>query len=381
MSSPSVSELPAQIRAPAPAWAPAPATAVRPPLVFARPRFTNTIIQGQEGTRFRLSVNVYRNPDPQALRIANTVVLMAHANGLHKELWEPLINQAWTARNQGRSGGAPHIAAFIAWDVRCQGDSAPLNPASSEDPDRWSWVDIAQDGLAVWQWVQQVVPAAQRRFVLGVGHSMGANSLLQMSMMKPQLFRHLYLYEPCGPVWGDSEEDLATRPLEDFSMSVAAARRHCWYPSRDAAYTMLRRKPFFRNWTDLHFSLWLEYGLRPGVNRNGEPGFVTKTTPNDEAKTFLGVGPYNMLDQLRTSFATPSTVWAGSESFFCKMGSVNTDPKIRNTIHFIAAQMERSTVVDLEDASHMLPFEHMGYDPCTTYFLDHSSKIAWAPKL
>jgi hypothetical protein len=66
---------------------------------------------GDQG--LRLAVEIYT---PKHISAPKLNILLAHANGYHKEVWYPIISRL------------PHIeACWIAYDIRNQGDSALLN--------------------------------------------------------------------------------------------------------------------------------------------------------------------------------------------------------------------------------------------------------------
>jgi nitric oxide synthase oxygenase domain/subunit len=70
------------------------------------------IISASGDGDLKLSVNVYTPHSSEP----TVDVLLAHANGYHKELWHPVIKHLTSAN-----------ARFIAYDIRNQGDSAALN--------------------------------------------------------------------------------------------------------------------------------------------------------------------------------------------------------------------------------------------------------------
>ena len=92
-----------------------------------------------------------------------------------------------------------------------------------------------------------------RRPIVGIGHSMGGNHILQLALLHPRLFSTIVCLEP-----------IVNRPSS--AMNFAAAywftnRRDIW-PTRKEAASDSRKSPIFKGWDARCFDLWIEYGLR-----------------------------------------------------------------------------------------------------------------------
>ncbi|KAJ1655459.1 hypothetical protein IWQ61_004792 [Dispira simplex] len=123
-------------------------------------------------------------------------LLLAHANGFHKEVWEPVIamlalDSEQAKRNPfkklstrpcthlpnpylasvGKGWQVPwHIDTVVTYDAWNHGDSAALNESLFNE-DALRWVDNAKDILAI------VSQLSANTTVIGVGHSYGGSSM------------------------------------------------------------------------------------------------------------------------------------------------------------------------------------------------------------
>ncbi|GMF70799.1 unnamed protein product [Aspergillus oryzae] len=115
--------------------------------------------------------------------------------------------------------------------------------------------------------------------IFGLGHSMGATQLMNVSLMHPRIFHGLCLVEPI--VFPYSAENQGRYPPAQASM-----RRRESFDSLDMAISQFRKSTMFRKWDPRAFDMWIEYGLRrePG-DRAGR--VVLTTTKSQELFTFV----------------------------------------------------------------------------------------------
>ena len=224
-------------------------------------------------------------------------IVGAHANGFPKELYEPLWEELV------RSLKHRNIDVHAIWmaDVAHQGQSGLMNQDKlGNDP---SWNDHARDMLLMVNHFRKEMP----RPIVGIGHSMGANSLVNLSLLHPRLLTALILIDPV--IFTEKQSHLLTDTGEKSTPLTLAglsfARRDTW-PSRDEAAAAVKRSPFFKSWDSRVLDRWLRYGLRdlqaaphPGTQTGPEGGkkgaVVLTTTKDQESFTFLrptfGRGP------------------------------------------------------------------------------------------
>ena len=197
-----------------------------------------------EDQELRLAVKQYTpldNPNPQP---GDITILGAHANGFPKELYEPL----WDSLLQHSKKSGFRIRHIFIADVAHQGYSGVLNESKlGNDP---SWFDHPRD-------LYNLVNHFRCDFirpVVGIGHSMGGNNLINLSLMHPRLFTTLLLIDP-----------VVSRRITEAGnwapIQASAVRRDRW-PSRKAAEATFRKSKFYQTWDPRVFSLWIQHGLR-----------------------------------------------------------------------------------------------------------------------
>ena len=109
-----------------------------------------------------------------------------------------------------------------------------------------------------------------KRPIIGIGHSMGGNNLVNLSLMHPRLFASLILIDPV----------IQRYPSVDGNYGPAKAsvgRREVW-PSRSEAERKLKGSKFYQAWDPRVLDHWLQYGLRDLPTRL-HPDVPTSTTP------------------------------------------------------------------------------------------------------
>lgn len=115
--------------------------------------------------------------------------------------------------------------------------------------------------------------------LVGVGHSMGANTLTNLALFHPRLFSSLVFIEPTisrfGTIPGWPRGGPAT---------MSMYRRDVW-PSRDAAATEFKKSAFYRSWDPRVLDLWVKYGLRD--IQKDMPEVTLTTSKYQEVVTYL----------------------------------------------------------------------------------------------
>ncbi|PYH89233.1 hypothetical protein BO71DRAFT_453570 [Aspergillus ellipticus CBS 707.79] len=219
----------------------------------------------------------------------------AHANGLPKELYEPL----WEELDRHARGHGVRIRRIWMADVAHQGQSGRMNDGRlGNDP---HWFDHSRDLLHLVNTRRADMPPP----LVGIGHSMGGTQLAQLSLIYPSLFTTLVLFDPviqrpATPLQDGTLFD--HRRLLCDSTCLSTHRRDRW-PSRAAANQSLGRHPVHRAWDPRVLRRWIEYGLR-----RDSPGVTLTTTIPQEVLTFArpcdhsGPTPPDLDPALRTTF-------------------------------------------------------------------------------
>lgn len=191
-----------------------------------------------------LSVKQYtplNNLDPQP---GDVTFLGAHANGFPKELYEPL----WDSLLEHSKKAGFRIRNIFISDVAHQGHSSVLNEQIlGNDP---SWWDAPRD-------LFNLVNHFRKDFVrpiVGIGHSMGGNNLINLSLMHPRLFITLLLIDPVV--------SRKASPRGNWSPAQLSSIRRDRWPSRKAAEESFKKSKFYQAWDPRVLALWVKYGLR-----------------------------------------------------------------------------------------------------------------------
>ncbi len=186
-------------------------------------------------------------------------LLAVHATGFHGLVWQPVADRL--------------RRSFHCWslDLRGHGDS------SQPDLETFSWDLFPLDIRAVLDEL-----GLERPF--GLGHSLGAASLLKAEARWPGTFRALYLYEPAV--------HLPDGPVDDDGSSWAemTRRRRATFASRDEARRNFSGKAPMNAFDPDVLDAYVEHGLADGPD-----GTVhLKCTPETEAAVFLGFTTHDL---------------------------------------------------------------------------------------
>ncbi|KAF3905483.1 hypothetical protein ABW20_dc0107699 [Dactylellina cionopaga] len=225
----------------------------------------------------QLVVNHYKpvnNPDPKP---GDLTLIVAHANGFHKELYEPFFEYLV---EDYENRGAKFRGIWIA-DIHCQGESGILNEKTLGGD--VSWFDHSRDVLSIiMNFPKDIV-----RPIAAVGHSMGGAQLFRLSVMHPTLFA-------CAVAIDPTISDKPAFPASANPATMSAKRRDIW-PSQEEAVKFFKSRPFYQSWDPEVLDLHMKYGLRkvptaiyPDVTKipGGENAVTLATTKHQEVFTF-----------------------------------------------------------------------------------------------
>lgn len=122
--------------------------------------------------------------------------------------------------------------------------------------------------------------------IIGVGHSMGANQLVNVALMHPRLFSTLILVEPVIQEIDAQEKGDSGR----IPARLSTFRRDLW-PSKAAAIANFKKQKYYQDWDSRVLDLWIEHGIRPtptALYPDERDGAVTlSTTKHQEVHSFL----------------------------------------------------------------------------------------------
>lgn len=232
-----------------------------------------------------LHVKQYTPLDQSYSQPGAITIIGTHANGFPKELYEPLWDDLSRAlKKQGQA-----IRGIWIADVAQQGMSGILNEDKlGNDP---SWNDHPRDLLHMINHFRKDMS----RPLVGIGHSMGGNHLVNLAYLHPRLLTSLVLIDPV------IQNAFATAPDDTRLPQTQAStfRRDDW-ASRAEAASSIRKSKFYQSWDPRVLELWIKYGLRrlptavypkehdSSDHSENDDGPVTlTTTKHQEVFTFL----------------------------------------------------------------------------------------------
>ena len=246
--------------------------------------YPGATLESQEDDLF-LHVKQYTPSDQSHSQLSAITIIGAHANGFPKELYEPLWDDLFRAlKKQGLA-----IRGIWIADVAQQGMSGVLNEDKlGSDP---SWNDHPRDLLCMVNHFRKEMS----RPLVGVGHSMGGNHLVNLAYMHPRLLTSLVLIDPVI----QNGFSVAADGSRHSHPQASTFRRDNW-PSRAEAASSVKKSKFYQSWDPRVLDLWIRYGLRTlptaiyptesnGFDHSGhDDGPVTlTTTKHQEVFTFL----------------------------------------------------------------------------------------------
>ena len=258
-----------------------------------------------------------------ALRGTKPTLWMVHATGFHGRVWDQVIHHlpgyhvyAFEQRGHGRSGSRPYD----------------------------SWTDFARDQAAA-------AAALDLHGAVGIGHSMGAHTLVQAAAFEPTRFRQLVLIDPV--IRAPAEYHLPQEP--PGTLHPAAQRRNRF----DSAQQMFERfadRPPYAVFDTQALHDYCQHGLKPAADG---AGFELACAPAFEG----GIYP-----QARRNAAIYASIRA-LEIPVRVLRARPQDPAIRPwdalgspTWPALAQEFRQGSDLQLMDKTHMLPME----DPALT---------------
>ncbi|KAJ1953606.1 hypothetical protein GGI12_005978 [Dipsacomyces acuminosporus] len=250
----------------------------------------------------KLVANIYTPASRAAGQGRCITLLVTHANGFHKEIWEPALQRLFEYQGKGW-----FIDRAIALDGYNHGDSAVINRTSIKDETVSLWFENARDIVGV---VRQL---GSPRNIVGLGHSWGASSLLLAEIISPLTFASLIITDPV--LFPEVQRKV---PVADVTL-----KRPCEWDSMEKARAYFEPHPFFRVWDKRILDLHLKYGLER-LEDSGR--VVLKCRPINEAAVFKGsvyTSPFamNNLWKVRcpTAFLTGETSPVAHPDYIAKI--------------------------------------------------------------
>lgn len=232
------------------------------------------------------------DPEPNAPKKdtrQGLTLILAHANGFHKEVYEPAIQGLIHKLQSKELQGKHRIDEVWIFDCTHSGQAASINRDVLGDT--VSWADHPRDMLkflehylpetpshpaAAPTWLPTFLPShkasppsAKRRLV-GLGHSFGGAALTFLLHARPHMMEGLILVDPAIIQVDDEERFQLDKlfnemwcPLSEVPLARGAIARKDTFASLPDAKAYFESKAFFKIWDPRVLDLHLRFGLRP----------------------------------------------------------------------------------------------------------------------
>ncbi|EIW73526.1 hypothetical protein TREMEDRAFT_59699 [Tremella mesenterica DSM 1558] len=218
-------------------------------------------------------------------------LVMAHANGFLKEDWHPTLHRLLAKSPPSQSsifGESPFPVLPLNPDRRVtplpsttriddiyllddvihassldlnKGKLGPVHLWSDRGRDIINFIEhilpTFSEGVPSWG---LALPKGRKPKVIGVGHSLGGNAMIQAAAYRPDLFHAMFLLDPMAPpIYIDTQQepsDLAAWPL----LTLSVSRRSIW-PSRQSAVEHALKSNFFKRYHPEVLEIWKSHAL------------------------------------------------------------------------------------------------------------------------
>ncbi|KAK4497664.1 hypothetical protein PRZ48_010317 [Zasmidium cellare] len=227
-----------------------------------------------EEEELRLAVKQYSPKDNREPQDGDVTFIAAHAAGFCKELYEPLFDDL-----HQQSQGSFRIRSIWIADISTHGQSGVLNEGRLGID--LTWEDHARDLMQMTNIFRKEMPKP----IVGLGHSMGANNIIQLALYHPRLLDAVICVEP---VLNRDHKGM------NFSPSYWLTERRDLWPSKEIAVAENRKSGLVKTWDPRVADRWDEFGFRelptllhPNADREGSRPVTFSTTKHHDVRAFV----------------------------------------------------------------------------------------------
>jgi lipase len=211
-------------------------------------------------------------------RVGDPVILLLHATGFHARCWDQVVR------------GLPPGFRVIAVDMRGHGRSEKTGPIDD-------WAIPACD-------FAELVEGLKLEGAIGVGHSMGGHSLVQIAATHPGTFNRLVLIDPVIM----APEVYAQRSLLPPGTEHPVARRRNRWSTWQEMFDAFKDRNPYALWAPKVLEDYCRHGLQPAEGG----GFQLACPPAVEASIYMGSIGADIYDTAR-KIETPVTILRAKE--------------------------------------------------------------------
>ncbi|KAL0067007.1 hypothetical protein AAF712_005996 [Marasmius tenuissimus] len=219
-------------------------------------------------------------------------LLFAHCIGSHKEYWEPVVEQLFSAQSNIKH--SYRIREIWSFDWQNHGDSAVANEQILKE---------RSEGLTVYDWsnaIRNFVNSSRMKGhrMVALGHSAGAGTMTLSTLGVPLShypYVALVLIEATMITREHFHASIEDRMLQmEFTVNATRSRRDTWDSKETAHEWMMKRFPW-NGWDPRMARLMADYGLR-----TTSTGQVTLKCPKEqESALYSDVdGHFEAMDEL-----------------------------------------------------------------------------------
>ena len=270
--------------------------------------FRCVTIAGRSTTRW---VNTTNQTRRRSTSTNKNSILFAHANGFHKGMWVPVVEDLASIIPQAL---LPNLEC-MTFDFQGHGDRGRTSDTTSVD------LEPARDWLTSTK--QDIVDAAaclssNAKCRVGVGSSLGGAALVLAQLENPDLFTHLILIEPvlvCSndgktPPDGVQAFRVASSPFER-----KARKRRDEFASLAEAGTFFQSRALWKKFDARAVQAYVDGGL-VATGSDGAAALSLRCPPDYEAEVYLTVPMVSPSALQKLSCSTKVTLCVGQNSNF-----------------------------------------------------------------
>ncbi|KAJ1967698.1 hypothetical protein IWQ62_001693 [Dispira parvispora] len=225
---------------------------------------TTKILQGGDASR-RIVTKWFR-PLRKEVPLSSSKpisLLLAHANGFHKEVWEPVIAMLALDSEQAKRKPLKKLSTRPCTHLP--------NPYLASVAKEVQWADNAKDILAI------ASQLSENTTLIGAGHSYGGSSMVLAEVLRPFTFASVLSIDPA----------IAFNAEHFFSMDFRPVlKRRAHWETQEIAADYFNNHPFFKVLDPKVRELHIRHGLRPTKSGEQPSGLVLKCPPEHEYAVF-----------------------------------------------------------------------------------------------
>ncbi|KAG2014279.1 hypothetical protein CC2G_011112 [Coprinopsis cinerea AmutBmut pab1-1] len=229
----------------------------------------------------------------ESLSADGLTLIVLHSTSFHKETWEATLETLFNVNARGRDSSRIQEAWVI--ESPNHGESAALNEHQFLQPEFATEFGCHGYARAVHRFLQRGPVRFSNRKLVGVGHSLGANTITLLQDLLTNgdglRFSSLILIEPMVSPEGIPH----LRPLRDILVAAARKRPDTWLTQDDLRRYLKGRKNASGKWDERVIDAFVKFGVR---QRRDQSWTLACTRQQEEAMYLDTRGPVDPIPVL-----------------------------------------------------------------------------------